>query len=103
MPRPRTAKMEPTSATEPRQMMRGHTGWVRGVVHLPDGRRIITCSLDGSLRLWEIESGTQIGNDWRDGGEEGVWSIASSPNSKTVASGSSDGTRTSRRYRSAGR
>jgi len=34
----------------------------------------------------------QIGNDWRDGGKEGVWSIALSPNSKTVASGSSDGT-----------
>ena len=91
MPRPPTAKMEPPSATEPRQTIRGHTGLVRGVAHLPDGRRIITCSLDGSLRLWEIESGTQIGDDWRDGGKEGVWSIALSPNGKTVASGSSDG------------
>jgi len=71
--------------------MRGHTGVIRGIAHLPDGRRIITCSSDGSLRLWEIESGAQIGDDWVDGRKEGVWSIALSPNSKTVASGSNDG------------
>ncbi|KAG2038632.1 WD40-repeat-containing domain protein [Suillus americanus] len=71
--------------------MRGHTDWVQGVVHLPGGRHILTCSVDGSLRLWDIESGTQMGEDWRD--EEnntGVWSMALSPNGRTVASGSSD-------------
>jgi WD40 repeat protein len=51
----------------------------------------MTCSGDGSLRLWNLESGVQIGNDWRDHGEEGMWSIALSPNGKTVASGSGDG------------
>jgi len=71
--------------------MRGHTDRVRGVAHLPDGRRIITCSCDGSLRLWEIESGTQIGDDWHDGGEEEMLTIALSPNGKTVASGSING------------
>jgi WD40 repeat protein len=71
--------------------MRGHTHWVTGVAHLPDGRRIITCSSDGSLRLWEIESGTQIGDDWRDDWEEAVRSIALSPNSKTLASGGGTG------------
>jgi len=62
------------------------------VAHLPDGRRIVTCSSDGSLRLWNLESGIQIGNDWRDDGNEAiVWSIALSPNGKTIASGSHDG------------
>jgi len=96
--------MEGASATKPRQAMRGHTNVVLGAVHLPDGRRIITCSGDGSLRLWNLESGVQIGNDWRDndgdddggggGGDrrnESVWSIALSPNGKTVASGGLDG------------
>jgi len=75
---------------------------VRGAVCLPGERRIITCSFDGSLRLWNIESGVQIGNDWRDDDDGGgggggdkrdaeVWTIALSPNGKIVASGSFDG------------
>ena len=71
--------------------MRGHTDLVTGVAHLPNRRRIITCSDDGSLRLWDLKSGVQIGNDWRDDGKEEVWNISLSPNGKTVASGSGDG------------
>jgi WD40 repeat protein len=77
--------------------MQGHIMEVTGAVYLPDGRRIITCSLDDSLRLWNLGSGVQIGNDWRDddggGGRRDaeVWSMALSPNGKTVASGSRDG------------
>jgi len=91
--------MKSTSAIKPRQTIRGHTGGVTGVAHLPDGRRIITCSGDGSLRVCNIENGVQIGNDWRDGGdggdgdgdEGGVSTVALSPNGKTVASGSENG------------
>jgi len=64
---------------------------VTGIAHLPGGRRIITCSDDDSLRLWDLESGVQIGNDWRDDGREGAWNVALSPNGKSVASGNSDG------------
>ncbi|KAG2335686.1 WD40 repeat-like protein [Suillus weaverae] len=79
-------------AVAPRKAMRGHTKRVRGVAHLPDGQRIITCSYDGSLRLWDLESGAQIGNEWRDEGDEvGIRTMALSPNGKTVASGSQDG------------
>jgi WD40 repeat protein len=53
----------------------------------------MTCSWDGSLRVWDWESDTQIGEDWRDNGAKktGVNSIALSPNGKTVVSGSEDG------------
>ncbi|KIK44975.1 hypothetical protein CY34DRAFT_571674 [Suillus luteus UH-Slu-Lm8-n1] len=88
-----TSKKQQTPATTPIKEMRGHTDQVRGVVHLPGGRRIVTCSLDGSLRLWDLESGTQIDKDWRDdkAKKAGVYGIALSPNGKTVISGSDDG------------
>jgi len=73
----------------PCQKFEGHTDAVWGVIHLPDGQRIITCSFDGSLRVWNLESGKQIGKDWRDGESE-VKSIALSPNGQKVVSGSYD-------------
>ncbi|KAG2737597.1 WD40 repeat-like protein [Suillus brevipes Sb2] len=79
-----------TPAITPRQTMRGHIGTVRHVVHLPSGRQIITCSLDASLRLWDLKSGTQIGEDWRDE-NSGGWYMALSPNGEIVASGCIDG------------
>jgi WD40 repeat protein len=93
-----TANMQKPSEVTPRQIMRGHTKSVQGVVPLPGGQlRVITCSFDGSLRLWDLESGAQIGSDWRDDGVKGdtitgVMTIALSPDGKTVASGSQDGT-----------
>ncbi|KAG2348221.1 WD40 repeat-like protein [Suillus weaverae] len=80
------------SRVTPRRIMRGHTSWVNSVVHLPDGRHITTCSRDGSLRLWDLESGSQIGEDWRDENKVGLQSMALSPNGKTIASGNDDRT-----------
>ncbi|KIK33461.1 hypothetical protein CY34DRAFT_813577 [Suillus luteus UH-Slu-Lm8-n1] len=79
-----------TSVIAHRQKFEGHTDYVRGVIHLPGGQRIITCSLDGSLRVWNVKSGKQIGEDWRDG-DSAVWSIALSPDGKKVVSRSEDG------------
>jgi WD40 repeat protein len=46
--------------------------------------------MDGSLRVWNLKSGKQIGDDWRDG-DSGVISIALSPDGNKVVSGSWDG------------
>jgi WD40 repeat protein len=95
MPSP-TADKEKRSTTKPRQMMRGHNMMVLDVALLRDGRHIITCSTDSSLRVWDLESGANIGEPWQDDGDEedeaGVSTIALSPTGNTVASGSSDGT-----------
>ncbi|KAG2741053.1 WD40 repeat-like protein [Suillus brevipes Sb2] len=77
-----TVKEKETSAITPRQKFEGHTHWVWGAIHLPGGQRIIT--------LWNVKSGKQIGEDWRDG-DSMVWSIALSPDGKKVISGSKDG------------
>ncbi|KAG2079250.1 WD40 repeat-like protein [Suillus decipiens] len=76
----------------PRQTLRGHTSRVRCVVHLPGGHRIITSSSDSSLRLWDLKDSAQIGDSWRDEGDNaGMYTIALSPDGSTVASGSDDG------------
>ncbi|KAG1720914.1 WD40-repeat-containing domain protein [Suillus occidentalis] len=86
-------KQGTTAEITPIKEMRGHTSAVEGVVHLPGGRRIVTCSSDGSPRLWDLESGAQIGEDWKDERKKKVeiYSIALSPNGKTVVSGCWDG------------
>ncbi|KAG0700481.1 WD40-repeat-containing domain protein [Suillus ampliporus] len=85
-----TARTKKTSAITPRQKFEGHTDPVRGVIHLPDGQRIITCSHNGSLRVWNLDSGKQIGEDWRDGDSK-VYTIVLSPDGKRVVSGAEDG------------
>ncbi|KAG2060529.1 WD40 repeat-like protein [Suillus hirtellus] len=87
-----TNKKQKRSAVTPRQVMGGHTDYVYGIVHLPGEGRIMTCSWDGSLRLWDLESGAQIGKDWRDDENKkaGVYSMALSQNGKTIVSGSND-------------
>jgi WD40 repeat protein len=94
-----TTKPKETSTITPHQKFQGHTRTIWGAIHLPDGQRIITCSGDGSLRVWNVKSGKQIGEDWRveqdwsdrDWEKEGVHSIALSPDERKVGSGSGDG------------
>ncbi|KAG1755954.1 quinon protein alcohol dehydrogenase-like superfamily [Suillus lakei] len=79
-----------TSGITPRQKFEGHTEFITSVIHLPGGQRIMTCSEDGSLRVWDLKSGKQIGEDLRDG-KSRVRMIALSPDGKKVVSGSRDG------------
>ena len=51
---------------------------------------MVTCSNDGSLRQWNLETGEQIGNDWRDG-ERREYAAALSPDGKKIVSGGEDG------------
>ncbi|KAG2754420.1 WD40 repeat-like protein [Suillus brevipes Sb2] len=90
MTSPNSKEKETSAITLHHQKLEGHTDWVWGAIHLPGGQRIITCSADGSLRVWNVKSGKQIGEDWKDG-DSGVYSIALSPDGKKVVSGSGDG------------
>jgi WD40 repeat protein len=82
--------MQEISMIKPTQKFEGHTDYVLRALHLPDRQRIMTCSFDGSLRVWSLKTGKQTGEDWRDGNSM-VWTIALSPDGKKVVSGSEDG------------
>jgi len=84
------ADTENGSEIKPCQKFEGHTNLLDGAIHLPGGQRMMTCSRDGSLRVWNLKSGKQIGQEWRDGNNR-VWTIALSPDGKKVVSGSDDG------------
>jgi len=81
--------VEDTRPTKPCQKFEGHTGWVRDVIHLPDGQQIMTCSEDGSMGVWNLQTGKHIAN-WQDG-ERAAYSIGLSVDGKKVVSGSYDG------------
>jgi WD40 repeat protein len=84
------AVTEETHAMRPCSKFEGHTKPVSCVIHLPGEQQIMTCSYDGSLQVWDLQSGKRIGNDWRDE-ESDVNTIALSLDGKKVASGSDDG------------
>jgi len=52
----RSVKVWDLQSRAPRATLTGHTDWVRLVLVVPDGR-IVSCSLDATVRIWDIASG----------------------------------------------
>jgi hypothetical protein len=71
--------------------LRGHEDQVWSVAFSPDGRRIVSGSVDQTLRLWDAQTGQPIGEPLL-GHEKYVWSVALSPDGNRIVSGSGDNT-----------
>ena len=69
----------------------GHTGSVEGVSYSPNGARVVTVSSDKTIRIWDAESGTIVGEPLT-GHTGGVNSVAHSPDGRRIISGSLDHT-----------
>ncbi|KIK54112.1 hypothetical protein GYMLUDRAFT_249866 [Collybiopsis luxurians FD-317 M1] len=66
-------------------------GAVKSVAFSSDGTRIVTGAVDNTVRIWDIASGTQIG-DVLHGHKNCIQSVAFSPDGTRIVSGSSDRT-----------
>jgi WD40 repeat protein len=68
---------------EPLQLLQGHDNRVSAVAWAPDGRQLASASWDGTIRLWDVATGEQLGMISTDGQ---LLSLAWSPDGTTLAS-----------------
>jgi WD40 repeat protein len=68
----------------------GHTAWVRGVAFSPDGKRLASCSHDGTAILWDVAARRSIAP--LPAHHAQVTAVAFSPDGRLLATGSDDAT-----------
>jgi WD40 repeat protein len=72
------------------QTLKGHTGFLNGVVFSPDGLRVLSCAADQTFRQWDVETGSLLDDRFGDIAE--VSAAAYSPDGRWIATGGADGT-----------
>jgi hypothetical protein len=71
--------------------LHGHTGYVFSALFSPDGKWVVTASLDGTARVWEASTGKTIA-ELRGHAAPLLFGAAFSPDGKWVATASADNT-----------
>ena len=69
----------------------GHAGYIKSVSYSPNAARVVTGSDDRTIRIWDAESGTVVGEPLT-GHTAGVNAVVYSPDGRHIISGSSDHT-----------
>jgi len=70
--------------------LRGHTDFVKSVSLQSDCSRIVSGSLDGTIRVWDAETGEEVVKAFKLASNASIHSVSFSPDGKHVISGSSD-------------
>jgi WD40 repeat protein len=75
--------------TTPERQFKDHESVVTSVAIFPDRRRMVTGSLDNTLRVWDLKTGVVLNK--MVGHRGGVWGLAVSRDGKLIASGDNNG------------
>ena len=75
------------------QTMIGHTDWLAGLAFSPDGKRLASTSLDGTIRIWSLPPGKETVTVSGPGAGYGT-RVVYSPNGQEFATNGGDGTAT---------
>lgn len=75
------------------QTLVGHTDWVMGLAFSPDGQRLASTSLDGTVRVWSLTPGQEAVAVSGPGAGYGT-RVAYNPNGQEFATNGGDGTAT---------
>ncbi|MET0033628.1 MAG: WD40 repeat domain-containing protein, partial [Limnospira maxima] len=86
---PLTANLTPPGGPLIRTLT-GHSSWVNAVAIAPDGKRAVSASDDNTLKLWDLETGTELAT--LSGHSNWVRGVAIAPDGKRAVSASDDKT-----------
>ncbi|HPO35853.1 MAG TPA: caspase family protein [Syntrophales bacterium] len=73
------------------KVLSGHSDWINSLAFSPDGKLIASGSLDGTVKLWDTQTGEEIKT--LRGHENQVWAVSFSPDGRRLASTGDDGVR----------
>ncbi len=76
--------------TRNQRTLAGHNGAVNQAIFSPDGKRIVSASDDGTVKVWDAATGRHL--QTLDGPHGAIKSIAFSPDGRRIVSGSETGT-----------
>ncbi|QDL12402.1 serine/threonine protein kinase [Brasilonema octagenarum UFV-E1] len=80
----------PPSSFFLKSTLTGHTDWVWSVAISPDGKTLVSASIDKTIKIWNLQTGEL--KSTLTGHTDSVNSVAISPDGKTLVSGSWDNT-----------